>query len=182
MARNTNDWEKNPYASPDSDLDRDLNDPDLYPEGHEGPLVYAGFWIRFVAAFVDGILQTILSMILGGLFGGLYGGIKGGMNGGLDESDMLFLNISGYVIGIFVAWLYCALQESSVAQATLGKRLVGIKVTNLDGDRISFGRATGRFFGKYLSSILLIGYLMQPFTDKKQALHDMMAGTLVVKR
>ena len=66
--------------------------------------------------------------------------------------------------------------------ATPGKMACGIKVTDLDGRRISFGRATGRFFGKILSTlILLIGFLMQPFTARKQALHDILAGTLVVK-
>ena len=75
-----------------------------------------------------------------------------------------------------------ALQESGPNQATLGKKALGLKVTSLTGDRISFGQATGRFFGKYVSAIILfIGYLMMIWDDRKQTLHDKMAGTLVVK-
>jgi uncharacterized RDD family membrane protein YckC len=73
--------------------------------------------------------------------------------------------------------------ESSGSQGTLGKMAVGIKVTDLYGNRIGFGKATGRFFGKIISFfILLVGYLMVAFTQKKQGLHDMMAGCLVVNK
>ena len=65
----------------------------------------------------------------------------------------------------------------------MGKKALGIIVTDISGQRISFGRATGRYFAKQLSTIiLLIGYIMAAFTEKKQALHDMMAGTLVIKK
>jgi uncharacterized RDD family membrane protein YckC len=73
--------------------------------------------------------------------------------------------------------------ESSARQATLGKMALGIVVTDLDGNRIGFGRATGRYFAKILSAlILLIGFIMAAFTQKKQGLHDIIAGTLVVKK
>jgi len=73
--------------------------------------------------------------------------------------------------------------ESSARQATLGKMAVGIVVTDERGARISFGRATGRFFAKFLSMLILyVGYLMAAFTEKKQGLHDVLAGTLVVRR
>jgi uncharacterized RDD family membrane protein YckC len=79
-------------------------------------------------------------------------------------------------------WLYFALLESSSKQATVGKMALGIRVTDLDGRRITFGRATGRHFGKILSGLILgIGFLMAAFTERKQALHDMLAGTLVVR-
>jgi len=79
-------------------------------------------------------------------------------------------------------WLYFALMESSAWQATLGKRAVGIKVTDMEGGRISFGRATGRHFGKFVSALIFyIGFIMAGFTEKRQALHDIMAGCLVVK-
>jgi uncharacterized RDD family membrane protein YckC len=78
-------------------------------------------------------------------------------------------------------WLYWAIMESSSRQATLGKMALGIVVTDLEGHRISFGKATGRYFGKLISLlILLIGFIMIAFTDKKQGLHDMMAGCVVV--
>jgi uncharacterized RDD family membrane protein YckC len=80
-------------------------------------------------------------------------------------------------------WLYYSLLESSAWQATLGKKALGLEVTDLDGNRISFGRATGRFFAKFISSIILgIGYIMAGFTEKKQALHDILAGTLVIRK
>lgn len=87
------------------------------------------------------------------------------------------------LIVTIIGWLYYAGLESSSLQGTLGKRLMGIKVTDLDGDPIGFGTATGRFLGKAISSLILgIGYLMAAFTGKKQALHDMIAGTLVMMR
>ena len=82
-----------------------------------------------------------------------------------------------------ISWLYWSLMESSAKQATLGKMALGIKVTDLNGNRIGFGKATGRFFGKILSGIILdIGFIMAGFTEKKQGLHDMIAGTLVVMK
>ncbi len=81
-----------------------------------------------------------------------------------------------------IYWLYHAWMTSSPRQATLGKLALGLIVTDLDGNRISFWRASLRFFGTLVSgSVLNIGYLIQPFTAKKQALHDLMAGTLVIK-
>ena len=72
--------------------------------------------------------------------------------------------------------------ESSRRQATLGKMALGIRVTDLDGRRVSFARASGRWFGKILSSLIFgIGYLMVAFTEKKQGLHDMIAGTRVMR-
>ncbi len=73
--------------------------------------------------------------------------------------------------------------ESSPTQATLGKMALGIKVTDLAGKRVGFGKATGRYFGKIISAlILLIGFIMVAFTEKKQGLHDKMAGCLVVNK
>ena len=81
------------------------------------------------------------------------------------------------------AWLYWALLESSPWQATLGKKALGLLVTDLQGRRITFARASGRYFGKLLSTIVLgTGYLMAGFTEKKQALHDILAGCLVTRR
>jgi uncharacterized RDD family membrane protein YckC len=79
-------------------------------------------------------------------------------------------------------WLYFALMESSAKGATLGKMALGLRVTDLSGNRISFGRATGRYFGKIVSGMIFsIGYIMAGFTQQKQALHDIMAGCLVVR-
>ena len=78
-------------------------------------------------------------------------------------------------------WLYYALMESSSFQATIGKRALGLKVTGMNGEPISFGTASIRYFGKILSHLIFsIGYIMAAFTEKKQALHDMLAGCLVI--
>jgi len=80
-------------------------------------------------------------------------------------------------------WLYCALLESGAGQATIGKRALGIKVTDADGNRISFGRATGRHFAKIISAMtIFIGYLMVLWDSRRQALHDKIAETLVVMK
>jgi uncharacterized RDD family membrane protein YckC len=85
-------------------------------------------------------------------------------------------------VSIIGSWAYYALMESSSMQATLGKKALGMIVTDLEGRRVSLGKATGRFFGKILSGLILgIGYIMIGFTERKQGLHDMLAGTLVYK-
>ena len=87
------------------------------------------------------------------------------------------------IIRTILHWLYFALMESSTWQGTLGKKALGLEVTDLEGRRISFGRATGRFFAKIISALILwIGFIMAGFTEKKQALHDMIAGTLVIRK
>tara|TARA_B100001245_G_C22536040_1_gene269160 strand:- start:219 stop:485 length:267 start_codon:yes stop_codon:yes gene_type:complete len=80
-------------------------------------------------------------------------------------------------------WIYFAVMESSPTQGTLGKMAIGIKVTDLEGSRISFGRASGRHFGKLISGLILqMGFVMVAFTKKKQGLHDKMASCLVVNK
>lgn len=134
---------------------------------------YAGFWIRFVAIFLDSIISVIFSVILTFVLR---------MAVGFDTEDMmatLLINLFSAVFGL----IYYAGFESSKYQATLGKQMMGIYVTDESGAPISFLRATGRYFAKIISSvILLIGFIMAAFTSKKQALHDMIASTLVLKR
>lgn len=122
-------------------------------------ILYAGFWRRVGAYLLDTLILLVPLMILATAF------------------DQFFV-----LLAIVLVWQYYALQESGVAQGTLGKKIVGLKVTDMKGKRISFGRATGRHFAKIISSItLMIGYMMAGFTEKKQALHDMIADTLVVR-
>jgi uncharacterized RDD family membrane protein YckC len=137
----------------------------------------AGFWMRFGAAFIDGL-------IINGPFVVIRLVITGGSNDYLQDpvgaTAMLLLLVN--LISIIASWLYFALQESSPHQATLGKRALGIRVTDLNGQRISFGRATGRYFAKIISVLTcFVGYIMAGFTERKQALHDMIAGTLVIR-
>ncbi|HTO93125.1 MAG TPA: RDD family protein, partial [Bacteroidota bacterium] len=102
-----------------------------------------------------------------------------------EGAGLMVALLSTYFISmlavVVAGWLYYALMESSARGATLGKMALGLRVTSLGGERIGFGRATGRYFGKFVSSILFIGYIMAAFTAQKQALHDMMAGCLVIR-
>jgi uncharacterized RDD family membrane protein YckC len=135
---------------------------------------YAGFWRRVAAYLIDSILVGIVS---GGV--GLVIGMVAGASGG-DVGPGV--NAAAQLLSILIAVAYFAGMESSTSQATLGKMALGCKVTDLNGRRISLGRAIGRYFAKILSAIIfLIGFIMVAFTQKKQGLHDMIAGTLVVK-
>jgi uncharacterized RDD family membrane protein YckC len=127
---------------------------------------YMGFWIRLVAYLIDSIVIWIALVLL----------IL--IASPLGDTAMVI----AYLIWVVGTWLYFAYMESSELQATLGKLALGMKVTDLNGERISFGKATGRFFGKIVSGLILyIGYLMIAWDARKQGLHDKMAGTLVVK-
>jgi uncharacterized RDD family membrane protein YckC len=152
------------------------------------PVAYAGFWLRFVAIIIDGLLLYFVSMILFLPFAASTGtGMRGMMTGRPPDPQAIFSMIHALLrlalLRTVLHWLYYSLLESSAWQATLGKKALGLEVTDLDGNRISFGRATGRFFAKIISGIILgIGYIMAGFTEKKQALHDILAGTLVIRR
>jgi len=142
------------------------------------PVHWAGFWIRFIAVIIDAILIQVVvfpvRMMLH-VSSHLAGSALGVPGAGLAG---FFTIVPGFTMA--VSWLYESLMESSAQQATLGKLIFGLKVTDLAGNRISFARATGRHFAKILSGlILLIGFIMAGFTERKQALHDMIAGTLV---
>jgi uncharacterized RDD family membrane protein YckC len=88
----------------------------------------------------------------------------------------------GFVLGVLIQWLWFTIAESSKWQATIGKKMVGLKVTDENGERIGFGKANWRYWSKILSALILfVGFVMVAFTEKKQGLHDKIAGTLVVK-
>jgi uncharacterized RDD family membrane protein YckC len=148
------------------------------------PVEYAGFWLRFCAAFLDGLIIGIPFFILGFVGEMLFPGSTNPRTG-MQTPSGAGLAFSGVVqiLQILAYWLYFAFQESGEHQATIGKRAVGIKVTGLNGERISFANATGRHFAKILSGcILYIGFIMAAFTERKQGLHDQLASTLVVKK
>jgi uncharacterized RDD family membrane protein YckC len=138
---------------------------------------YAGFWVRLWAVIVDfliflpfGFAQTVFEKLMD----------KGSVGGA--SSNILLAYVLFLIAGFVIQWLYSACFESGGWQATPGKRLMGLRVTDLQGDRISFVRATGRYFSKILSSLILcIGYIMVGVTDKKQGLHDKIADTLVLR-
>jgi uncharacterized RDD family membrane protein YckC len=155
-----------------------------------GRLPYAGFWLRFVAYVIDGIILGIpfFFVVVGMIF--RFRGFRliagRGPFGRPDAAFMvpLFLGYF-FALGLFVIvqWLYFATMESSPRQATFGKTAMSLRVTDLRGQPLTFGRASGRFFAKIVSGMipLAIGYIMAGFTEKKQALHDMIASTLVLR-
>ncbi len=151
-----------------------------FPENGLSSFRYGGFWERFLAALIDGLIVGIPGYFISQMF----------VPGSEEIMAMSPEEASGVMMGSLkvssVLWviqgLYYAYFESSEKMATIGKQVLGMKVTNLEGGRISFLNAYGRYLAKFVSAIIiLIGYLMQPFTEKKQALHDMIAGTLVLK-
>lgn len=153
-------------------------------------LIYAGFWFRFFAMVIDGILFMILFFLVSLSVAAVMTMppttvLRLNSEGGRFDVGLL-MNRTAVFVNTFlliVWWLYFAIMESSWRQATWGKFIVGIKVTDLEGQRISFGKATLRHFLRYVSAVLLgLGYLMVAFTKKKQALHDILAGCLVVRR
>src|ERR1700735_1592554 len=151
------------------------------------PVAYAGFWLRFVAWFIDRIVLQIAGSIITLPFATSVVGLRELMRSHPSSPEdfiPLFENMRKFFLIILVLeWLYYALLESSIWQATLGKKALGLEVTDLAGARITFGRATGRYFARYISFFTLgIGYIMAGFTKKKQALHDMIAGTLVIRK
>ena len=126
---------------------------------------YAGFWRRTGGYLID----YILSILLAGMIGAVVGSKVGR---------------AAPIVALASIWLYYALMESSARQGTLGKMAMGLSVTDISGQRVSFGRASGRFFAKIITGLIPfgIGYIMAGFTEKKQALHDMIASCLVMKK
>ncbi|HMJ25621.1 MAG TPA: RDD family protein [Pyrinomonadaceae bacterium] len=141
--------------------------------------VYAGFWLRFAAYLIDSIILGLVFVPVGFALGIILAATGSATN----DADPLMVGVNGLInVGsILAGWLYSSLLESSSWQGTVGKKLIGLRVTDLNGNRISFGKATGRYFGKILSGMIcMVGFFMAAFTEKAQALHDQLAGTLVL--
>ncbi|MBV8189128.1 MAG: RDD family protein [Alphaproteobacteria bacterium] len=135
-------------------------------------VAYGGFWIRLVAYIIDAIILGIVGAILGAIFGISM----------MSASDIDHYDPTINIVSLVIAWLYFALFESSARGATPGKMALGLRVVTGDGQRLSFLNATGRYFAKFISAIILcIGFIMIGFTERKRGLHDMMANTLVIK-
>lgn len=172
---------QSPYAPPRTAL----QGTSAYVGGNE--VVYAGFWKRFAAYAIDTVVLMVVTwivqmVVMAGMFGATMG-----LSGGDDASGLLAgAGFMGILVGMVLVPIglqavYFAWMHASARQATLGKMAVGIKVTDEDGYPISFMRGIGRFFATIISSLIaMVGYIMAGFTDRKRALHDMIAGTLVV--
>jgi uncharacterized RDD family membrane protein YckC len=151
---------------------------------------YAGFWLRFVAHLIDSLLLGVVFMVLlvpllllTGL-GGLLHSITPEHPPDPAVVAAFASSIALIIVGSVAAgWLYNAYFESSDWQGTIGKKVMNVVVTDLQGNRISFARASGRFFAKLISGLIpfAIGYILAGITEKKQALHDMIAGCLVLR-
>jgi len=131
---------------------------------------YGGFWRRGIAAAIDWMLiGVVVSFSIG-------------YHGQLAPPHATVKVVVYYALAVLVVWLYFAAMEASPWHATLGKRVVGVRVTTLDGQRIGFGRATARLLAKLLSLALLgLGFVLAGVDARKQALHDKVADTLVVR-
>jgi len=165
------------------------------PDWQPAPVVaYAGFWLRVVAYLLDGFILgvpvgiiIVIVILSSGFSTFLHNFPNPPEPPDPGEAFGIALAIG---IGIFIlfaivgSWLYYACFESSSWQATPGKKVLNLAVTDLTGARITFGRATGRFFAKLISRMipLGIGFILAGITERKQALHDMIASTLVLRR
>ena len=154
-------------------------------------LFYAGFWLRFVAYLIDAIILTfaecVFALIL--FFATGLAAVVRSLPGNPTPDEVftgtVIFAIVMFVVGMIVMiWIYYAWMESSQYQGTLGKMALGLIVTDLQYQPVSFARASGRFFAKFITRLvpLFIGYIMAGFTAKKQALHDMIASCLVLRR
>ena len=162
--------------------------PAAPPVAYAPPFIYGGFWIRLLAHLIDHI---ILGVVAAPLFfiTVLPSIIRIAQQADRDQEpspEMIITIISSVFVYIALAfvgqWLYEALLSSSSWQGTIGKKILRLKVVDEAGNRIGFGRATGRFFAKILSSMFMcIGFIMIGFTERKTGLHDMLAGTRVLR-
>jgi len=152
---------------------------------------YAGFWKRLLAYIIDAIVLYIPNMLIMKAFGedAAQATLQQAVLAASSNPDAMLAAYGHYyeimhvaiALTSLLAWLYFAFCESSAWQATVGKLAMGIRVTDLQGRRISFPRALGRYAAKILSvMILLVGFLMIAWTRRKQGLHDMLANTLVL--
>ena len=174
-------------GAPTDPTERDLvaRETGAYTGRPANVIDYGGFWRRVGAALVDMIILVTVLTVLQWLFAPetITRADYGGMDGGAGTPGGGTIGWTWwYTVEVIAAWLYWAGMHSSAWQATLGKMILGMQVTDLDGQRISFLRATARYLAEILSALLLmIGYIMVAFHPRKQGLHDLIAGTLVVR-
>jgi len=120
--------------------------------------IYAGFWQRFLAGIIDLIILIVIEIIL------------------------IFIPIIGWILSLFITWLYFAIQHSSTKKATFGMRALDIKITDENHDKIGFWRATGNFYLTVISALIIfISFLMIAFTSRKQGFHNLISRTLCIK-
>ena len=169
-----------PENAPDADRrperDGDLRPPLRVPPPPDSPRnFYAGFWARFTAFLLDGALLAIILVVLGFLIFVFWA-----VGGGSEPAGLVIFTVCFFLV---VTWLYRAGLESSGWQGTFGKRIMGIAVVDRTGARLSFARASARFAAEWLSVLTIgIGFLVSLGSARNRALHDLMVGTLVVRK
>ncbi|HEY9112171.1 MAG TPA: RDD family protein [Rhodanobacteraceae bacterium] len=155
----------------------------MLPAHRDEPRLHAGFWRRAVALLIDCLVFSAIHWIIVLCFGIWIMVPWALLGGGHGPAMAELVDIALQPFGIVVVWLYFAVCESSRWRATLGKLALGLQVTDEYGRRIGFARASGRYFGKFVSVFTLgIGFLLAAWTARRQALHDSMAGCCVVRR
>lgn len=168
------------------------------PVAAGGGVKYAGFWLRLVAYLIDGAIMTVAFIAVVGITVavvgiGFFRSLAAGINANPPAAGAPFPVFPAVLVGlillvvavfIVLSWLYYAWMESSEHQGTLGKMALGLTVTDMQARPVSFARASGRFFSKFITQMipLAIGYILAGFTEKKQALHDIIAGCLVLRK
>jgi len=170
-----------PVAPPPAPAGPVAYEPGVRDVTHEyASTSYAGFWIRVVALFIDNIIISFALIPFNVVM--QFSGFSSAAQGQPPELPDLSVLLLYVVVVLIVYWLYFALQESSSKMSTIGKRVCGLVVTDLQGMQLSFGKATLRYILSNVSYLTLwIGFLIAAFTEKKQTLHDILAGTVVIK-
>lgn len=141
--------------------------------GHHGAMVYGGFWIRFAAKFIDGIILGAISMI--------FTTVAGFSASNAQDAVSPFQGVL-FFLQIAIPIAYATFFIGKYA-ATPGKMICGLKIVTADGDRVSYGRAVGRHFSEFISSLIMaIGYIMAAFDEEKRTLHDRICNTRVIKK
>ncbi len=142
---------------------------------------FAGFWLRAVAYLLDTVLISLVFGLIASFYPTTF--IKFPDAASTSLASLPQLTPIAFAITITATWLYYTLFEASVWQATPGKRILRLYVADLNGQRVTFARAAARNVAKIISSLtFLVGYLVAGFTEKKQALHDILAGCLVLRK
>lgn len=168
----------NPYAAPAT---TDLTTP-VFQESAGDVLQYAEYLPRVGAALLDGIFVYAMLCIPNLLLAGI---VTTAAQGDLDAAGNVApgANLCAFVVNTVIGLIYSVVLETSAKQATWGKQIVGIRVTDLEGRRITVGRAVGRYFAKWITGCTCgIGLLMPLWTARKQTLHDLICGCLALKR
>lgn len=174
-----------PLSAPAAPATSFAPSPATYPTYAPAGERYAGFWIRFAAYLIDSLILMAFSFLLYAIAFAIR--IASSTENAFGEMEPAGWTTALYIfawLGTIVGtWVYFARLESGPRQATIGKRALGLYVTAENGRPISFGRASGRYWAKLLSSLtLLVGYMLAGWTKRKQALHDMIAATTVRRR